>query len=131
MTLSEILSMDDRIDSMSDTEVRRALGTTQLMFRIMRESSVVFRQSPTFEQIEGLLQDGQVREAAALAEPPKQALCVEIDARKQPAADTVADWFLNPDASPDTLRSSLKSTVKGTGMPDIIVARERIYAMTD
>jgi hypothetical protein len=123
--------MDDRIDSMSDTEVRRALGTTQLMFRIMRESSVVFRQSPTFEYIEGLLQDGQVLEAAALAEPPKRALCTEIDARDQPAADTVADWFLNPNASPETLRNALKSTVRGTGMPDIIVARERVYALTD
>jgi len=131
MTLSEILSMDDRIDSMSDTEVRRALGTTQLMFRIMRESSSAFRQSPTFEHIEGLLQDGQVREAAELAEVPKRALCIEIDAQDQPAVDTVADWFLNPDASPETIRGALKSTVKGTGMPDIIVARERIYAMTD
>jgi hypothetical protein len=131
MTLSEILSMDDRIDSMSDTEVRRALGTTQLMFRIMRESSSTFRQSPTFEHIEGLLQDGQVREAAELAEVPKRALCIEIDAQDQPAVDTVADWFLNPDASPETIRGALKSTVKGTGMPDIIVARERIYAMTD
>jgi len=131
MTLSEILSMDDRIDSMSDTEVRRALGTTQLMFRIMRESSSTFRQSPTFEHIEGLLQDGRVREAAELAEVPKRALCIEIDAQDQPAVDTVADWFLNPDASPETIRGALKSTVKGTGMPDIIVARERIYAMTD
>jgi len=123
--------MDDRIDSMSDTEVRRALGTTQLMFRIMRESSSTFRQSPTFEHIEGLLQDGRVREAAELAEVPKRALCIEIDAQDQPAVDTVADWFLNPDASPETIRGALKSTVKGTGMPDIIVARERIYAMTD
>jgi hypothetical protein len=128
-SIGDILSMDDRIAEMSDADVRHAMACSTFMFRIGRVRSTSFMRSPEYAQVEGLLQDGQIKAAAQIGlergAPARSAL---LDAN-DPTAFLV-DLLFKPDVTDAQFRQHLSDKVRGCGMADITVARERIYAAT-
>lgn len=125
MTLSDILSMDHKIDDMSDSQVRHAMACSTFMFQIGRARGHDFQLSNAYAQVEGLLQDGQIKAAAEIGLERGAPARSEIMSADNPT-DYLIDLLFKEGASPEAFRNSLKEKVKGCGMADIIVARERI-----
>jgi hypothetical protein len=126
MTLSDILSMDDMIDSMSDSQVSHAMACSTFMFQIGRARGHGFQLTPAHAQVEGLLQDGQIKAAAEIGLERGAPARSEIMDADNPT-EYLIDLLFKGEPSPEAFRNSLKEKVKGCGMADIIVARERIY----
>jgi hypothetical protein len=128
-SIGDILTMDDRIADMSPRDVQHAVACSTLMHKIARVRSTEFMLSHKYALVEGLLQDGQIKAAAQIGlERVAPARSKILDADDPTAC--IVDMFFTDSATDAKFRQHLRDNVRGCGMADIRVARERIYATT-
>lgn len=134
-TTGEVLSMDDRVDSLTDEEVKDAWTRGQFMHQIVRANGPRFMQTDTCDSVEQVLAEmtnaGIMRasiEGLGREHPVTQSLGWENGPGN---IETLFRRLTSEDVSIDDVRSSLKNALRGSGMPRINVMRARVQEHTE
>ena len=127
---SEILSMDDTVDSLTDQQVKDAWTRGQFMHQIIRANGPRFMRSETCDSVEQVLSEmtnaGLKRaaiEGLGREHPVTQSLGWEDGSGN---VETLFERLTSEDPPMDDIRSDLKSALRGSGMPRINVMRARV-----
>lgn len=132
---SEILSMDDRVDSLTDQQVKDAWARGQFMYQIIRANGPRFMRRDTCDSVEQVLSEmtnAGLKRAAIEGLGRDHPVTQSLGWEEGPGnIETLFERLTSEDPSMDDIRSDLKSALRGSGMPRINVMRARVQTHSE
>ena len=132
-SLETILSDDDAVDALDAAAVMDVYVRQQLMHAIEREASAAYRRSERFDDDVDLVKTASLK-AVAIQTTPTDHELRDMTSWNSDNPKRVFAWLTGhtrdeieaADVDLDEYRSRLKNTLRGCGMPDVEVVRERV-----
>lgn len=135
---SALLQNDDAIDSMTDMEVKDAWVRGQFMHQIIKANGPRFMRTDDCDTVERMLSEcsnATIRSAAIQGLGRTHSIVGQLGWEDGPGnVETLLDILtkegVDTDAMVPDMRDTLKSALRGSGMPRISVMRARVRAHT-
>ena len=128
----EILSMDEAVDSLTDDEVKDAWTRGQFMYQIVKANGPRFMRTDTCHSVEQVLcemTNAGIMRASIEGLGRKHPVTQSLGWEEGPGnIETLFERLTSEDVEMDDVRESLKSSLRGSGMPRIKVMRSRVQS---